>query len=203
MSRKFTDNKYTELEDCILLEIMYKGEYIPTYFDKEDLLKVQEKHWRASHKKNKIYICTGRSGSKENPLTYLHNYLLNYTPQPRLEVDHIDGNSCNNRKNNLKLGTRQANIDNTKVRIDNKIGIRGVSRVNKTKRYKCDFSYHGHRFYFKDWKTIEEAVYNRKIAEEFFGIKTLSKNPLAAQYLNKLSGKQKQEIANYVYGKIS
>lgn len=203
MSRKFTDNKYTELEDCILLEIMYKGEYILTYFDKEDLLKVQEKHWRASHKKNKIYICTGRSGSTERPLTYLHNYLLNYTPQPKLEVDHIDGNSCNNRKNNLKLGTRQANIDNTKVRIDNKIGIRGVSQVNKTKRYKCDFSYHGHRFYFKDWKTIEEAVYNRKIAEEFFGIKTLSKNPLAAQYLNKLSEKQKQEIANYVYGKIS
>lgn len=203
MGRKFTDNKYTELKDCILLEVKYKEEYIPTYFDKEDLEKVQKKHWRASHKKNKIYLCTGKSGNSECPLTYLHNYLMGYTPQPKIEIDHIDGNSCNNRKSNLRLVTRQANIDNTKARIDNKIGIRGVCKINKTGKYKCDSSYHGQRFYFRDWKTVEEAVYNRKIAEEYFGIETLNRNPLAKQYLDKLSEKQKQEIANYVYEKIS
>lgn len=203
MSRNFTDNKYTELEDCFLLEIKYKNEYIPVYFDKEDLLKVKSKHWRTSHKRNKIYICTGKSGNIEKPLTYLHNYILNYKPQPKIEVDHIDGNSCNNRKTNLRIVPRQVNIDNTKVRIDNKIGIRGVSKNKKTGLYICDFSYHGKRYYFKNWKTAEEAVYNRKIAEDFFRLETLSKNPLAEQYLQKLSENQKQTIANYVYSKIS
>ena len=92
---------------------------------------------------------------------------------------------------------------NNLLRIDSKIGIRGISRISKTKKYKCDFSYHGKRFYFKDWKTVEEAVYNRKIVEDYFGIETLSKNPLAQQYIDKLTEEQKQLIKNYVYDRIS
>lgn len=203
MGRKYIDNIYIELEDCFLLKVQYKDSFISTYFDKTDIEKVKIKHWRTSHKRNKIYICTGKSGDKGNPLIYLHNYLMDYIPQPKMEIDHIDGNPCNNRKNNLKLVTRQQNIDNTKVRIDNQIGIRGVSQSKKTGLYKCDFSYHKQRFYFKDWKTVEEAVYNRKVAEEYFGIETLNKNPLATQYINKLSEMQKQIITQYTHDKIS
>lgn len=203
MGRKYTDNIYEINNDFTILKIKYKNEYINCYIDTEDLSYVKNKHWRTSRKRNKIYIVTGQSGNQDNPLTYLHNYLLNYIPIPQKEVDHIDGNSCNNRKNNLKIVTRQQNIDNTKVRIDSKIGIRGISQISKTKKYKCDFSYHGKRFYFKDWKTVEEAVYNRKIVEDYFGIETLSKNPLAQQYIDKLTEEQKQLIKNYVYDKIS
>ena len=203
MGRKYTDNFYEIFDDYAILKIKYKNEYIDCYFDIEDISFVQEKHWRTSHKKNKVYIVTGKSGNKKEPLTYLHNYLMHYIPVPQLEVDHIDGNSCNNRKSNLRIVTRQANIDNTKARIDNKIGIRGISQISKTKKYKCDFSYHGKRFYFKYWNTIEEAVYNRKIAEEYFGIETLKKNPLAKQYIDLLTEEQKRLIENYVYNKIS
>ena len=155
MGRKYTDNLYEIFDEYTILRIKYKDEYVDCYIDTEDLAFVQEKHWRASHKKNKIYIVTGKAGKQDNPLTYLHNYIMHYTPVPQKEVDHIDGNSCNNRKANLRIVSRQENIDNTKVRIDNKIGIRGVSQISKTKRYKCDFSYHKKRFYFKDWETIE------------------------------------------------
>lgn len=203
MGRKYTDNIYNIIDDYTILKIKYKQDYIDCYIDTKDLEYVQLKHWRASHKRNKIYIVTGKTGNTENPLTYLHNYLLHYSPTPQQEVDHIDGNSCNNRKNNLRIVSRQQNIDNTKVRIDNKIGIRGVSKITKSKKYKCDFSYHGKRFYFKDWNTVEEAVYNRKVVEDFFGIETLSKNPLALQYINKLTKEQKRLIENYVYAKIS
>ena len=201
MSRPFMKNEYFEQDDCYLIKIQYKTEYISVYIDKEDLEKVQLYNWRTSHKRNKIYIVTGQS--KNHNLMYLHNYLMNYAPIPQQEIDHIDGNSCNNRKSNLRLVLRQSNIDNTKVRIDNQIGIRGVSQNKKNGLYKCDFSYHNQRFYFKDWKTCEEAVYCRKIAEDYFGIETLSKNPLAQQYLNKLSEKQKEKIRVYVYSKIS
>lgn len=203
MGRKYTDNLYEIFDEYTILRIKYKDEYVDCYIDTEDLAFVQEKHWRASHKKNKIYIVTGKAGKQDNPLTYLHNYIMHYTPVPQKEVDHIDGNSCNNRKANLRIVSRQENIDNTKVRIDNKIGIRGVSQISKTKHYKCDFSYHKKRFYFKDWETIEEAVYNRKIVEEYFGIETLKKNPLAKQYIDKLTDEKKKLIESYVYDKIS
>lgn len=203
MGRKYTDNFYEIKDEYTILKVKYKNEYIRFYIDTEDLEYVRERHWRVSRKKNKIYGVTGKSGNQNNPLTYLHNYLLHYIPKPKYEVDHIDGNSCNNRKKNLRIVTRQENIDNTKVRIDNKIGIRGISKISKTKKYKCDFSYHGQRFYFKDWNTLEEAVYNRKIVEDYFNIQTLANNPLAQQYIEKLTIEQKRLIENYVYDKIS
>lgn len=199
MSRPFMENEYIEQDNYYLINIQYKQDFIPVYIDKDDLEKVQKYNWRTSHKKNKVYIVTGQSKNKN--LMYLHNYIMDYIPIPQQEIDHIDGNSCNNRKSNLRLVPRQINIDNTKVRIDNKIGIRGVSGKNHL--YKCDFSYHGKRFYFKDWKTCEEAVYCRKIVEEYFGIEILSKNPLAEQYINKLTMEQKKNIEVYVYDKIS
>ena len=194
-------NEYIEQTDCYLINIQYKNTFIPVYIDKDDYERVSLYNWRSSNKKNKIYIVTGQS--KNNNLVYLHNFIMNYIPIPQQEIDHIDGNSCNNRKSNLRLVPRQINIDNTKVRIDNQIGIRGVSQNSKNGLYKCDFSYHGQRYYFKDWKTCEEAVYCRKIAENYFNIETLTKNPLAKKYIDKLTEKQKKDIEVYVYNKIS
>ena len=201
MPRSNMKNIYQEQEDCYLIQVQYKNEYILVYIDKDDYDKVKQYNWRSSCKKNKIYIVTGQA--REHTLMYLHNYIMNYTPIPQQEIDHIDGNSCNNRKSNLRLVSRQANIDNTRVRIDNQIGIRGVSYNKRNKNYKCDFYHHKERFYFKDWKTCEEAVCCRKYAEEYFKIETLNKNPLSQKYLDKLSDRQKENIRLYVYDKIS
>lgn len=201
MPRPNMKNIYQEQSDCYIIQVQYKNEYVPVYIDKEDYEKVCQYNWRTSHKKNKIYIVTGQA--RNHTLMYLHNYLMNYTPIPQQEVDHIDGNSCNNRKSNLRIVSRQSNIDNTKVRIDNQIGIRGISYSQRDKTYKCDFCYHTQRYYFKPWKTCGEAVYCRKCAEDYFKLETLAKNPLAEQYLNMLTEEQKQNIQVYVYDKIS
>ena len=197
---KKEDNKYIIKQNYCILQVQYKKIWYDAYIDIEDIDKVKMYHWRANHKKNKVYIITG-SFSK-GTAQYLHNFLMNYIPQDKMEIDHIDGNSLNNQKDNLRLVTRQQNIDNTKVRIDNQIGIRGIAQDKKSHLYKCDFSFHGKRYYFKDWKTIEEAVYCRKYAEEYFGIETLNKNFLANQYLT-LSQEQANKIKQYVHNKIS
>ena len=60
-----------------------------------------------------------------------------------------------------------------------------------------DFSFNKNRFYFPHWKTLEEAVYCRKFAEEFFGLNMLNRNPIAQEYLT-LSIQEQQEIKNIV-----
>lgn len=197
---KKENNQFLKFENYYIMKVQYKDFWYDVYIDLDDYEKVSQHHWRASHKRNKVYIVTG-SKTKQNT-QYLHNFLMNYIPNDKDEIDHIDGNSLNNRKNNLRLVSRQENIDNTKVRIDNKIGIRGVCQNSKNKLFKCDFVYHKQRYYFKDWKTLEEAVYCRKYAEEFFGKDTLNKNPLAQQYLT-LKHEQALKIKQYVYNKIS
>ena len=80
----------------------------------------------------------------------------------------------------------------------NKLGIRGVSYDSINGFYKCDFSYNKIRFYFTDFKTVEEAVYCRKFAEEYFGLDILNKNPVAIEYLNKLDPITINQIHEYV-----
>lgn len=41
-------------------------------------------------------------------------------------VDHINRNTLDNRKENLRLVSQQANVRNQKIRTDNKTGFRGV-----------------------------------------------------------------------------
>ncbi len=46
---------------------------------------------------------------------------------PSTHVDHINGNPADDRWENLRLATREQNMANTKVRLDNTSGARGVS----------------------------------------------------------------------------
>lgn len=191
---KKENNRFLRKENFVEMKVQYKEEWLTVYIDIEDEDLVKSYRWRASRKKNKIYLVTGQSASKT--LQYLHNLIMNYTPMDGYEIDHLDGNSLNDRKENLKLVTRRRNIENTRVRIDNKIGIRGICQI--TGKFKVDFSNNKIRFYFRDWDTLEEAVYCRKYAEEYFNISILNKNPLAAPLLT-LSAEAANTIKSYVH----
>lgn len=188
-------NKFIKKDDCYIMQVQYKDIWYDFYIDLDDYEKVSSLHWRVSHKKRKVYAVSG-SRAKKN-VVYLHNYLLNYTYKNNCEVDHVDGNSFNNRKNNLRVVSRLKNIQNVSARIDNKIGIRGICYHKGWHSYTVDFSFNKNRFYFPHWKTLEEAVYCRKFAEEFFGLNMLNRNPIAQEYLT-LSIQEQQEIKNIV-----
>lgn len=94
------------------------------------------------------------------------------------------------------------NARNIKARIDNQIGIRGISYDKKGKSYRIDFSYDHIRYYFKPMPKLEEAVWCRYCCEEHFSLNMLKNNPLFEQY-NNLSEEKKKEISLYVEKKIS
>lgn len=51
------------------------------------------------------------------------------------DIDHIDGNPDNNKINNLRLATRSQNIQNSKIAINNKTGVKGVIWHKKERKY--------------------------------------------------------------------
>lgn len=193
-------NFYEIHENYVSVNVLFKDEYITFFVDIEDFDKVKKYVWRISKKKNKYYAVTG---NKKTGLLYVHNYVLNYTYNylDKKEVDHIDGNSLNNRKSNLRIVSRLENIQNVSARIDNKIGIRGIVKT-KSNKYQVDFSFNDNRFHFRYFDTIQEAVFCRKFAEEYFGLQILDKNPLAQQFLT-LNKEKQENIKEYTISRIN
>ena len=193
-------NSWVINSDTAICNVLYQGKVVSFVIDADDYDLVSQKTWRISKKKNKFYVVSG--SFKKKTSVYLHQLIMNET-KDGMEIDHIDGNSLNNRKSNLRFVTHQENVDNLKAtRIDNSIGIRGISRDKRSKKYIVDFNYHGQRIYFKPWKTIEEAVYCRKCVEEIFGLNLVNSNPISKYYeLN--NSDVKSEIEKYVFSKVN
>ena len=80
--------------------------------------------WKASNG----YVAVSIAGKKE----YVHRVIwaMFYGYAPKEDIDHINGNRCDNRLENLREASRSKNLQNVKVaRVSNKSsGILGVSR---------------------------------------------------------------------------
>lgn len=91
--------------------------------DDDDLDAVNNAgRWYAVRKESGFYAC--RAFGK-NDRTYLHRWLL--SPAPGLVVDHINGNTLDNRRENLRAVSQANNIRNRAgCQSNSKSGVRGV-----------------------------------------------------------------------------
>jgi hypothetical protein len=86
---------------------------------------------------------------------YMHRLLLN---APRgVEVDHIDRETLNNRRSNLRLASHSENKWNTAARKNNTSGYKGVHYEKRRGHYIALAYRHGKRHYFGSFATAEEA----------------------------------------------
>lgn len=111
---------------------------------------------------HRIVICLGSRRSEQ----FLHRYLM----PTAAYVDHINGNSCDNRRSNLRECTLTQNQGNRKNQINNTSGYKGVSFSKQAKGWKARVNYAKKEYYCGVWSTKELAAeaYNRK-ASELFG----------------------------------
>lgn len=188
-------NEYN-LEECSLT-LTYKGTKIKTYFDLEDFELISKYHWRIAVKKNKYYVCTGQASRTK--LVYMQNLILGFIPDKIHEVDHIDGESLNNRKSNLRLITRLENIQNAKAKCTNKLGFRGVNPSQG--KYCTSITVNKVRYFFKGYNTLEEAVYLRYLCEKHFLPHRYIDDKMI-EIVNSLDTNKKEEIESYFKSKI-
>lgn len=187
---------FTRYENYAVINIEFNNKIYTAYIDAEDYDKCVTRDWRIALKRNNPYVITGSKNRGKNNMIYLHQFVFGTAPKG-YEIDHRDHNSLNNRKSNLQYLTKSDNKRKQRCRIDSQIGIRGVSFDKKAKRYIVDFSFDHNRFYFKQWKTLEEACWCRFCAEDFFGLDTAKLNPLFKQY-DTLNDTLKKAIKEYV-----
>lgn len=104
----------------------------------------------------------GRSVAIHHALWYAYHG----TPlKPGNIIDHINGNTHDNRKENLREISKSENAQNTKTRVDNKLGIKGVSYDPPTGRYRAEITVNKKTIRLGRFTTLEEATKARKDAE--------------------------------------
>ena len=98
----------------------------------------------------------------------LHRFILGLT-DPQVLVDHINGDSLDNRRENLRACTAAENTRNRAPLRKNATGFKGVSRTASGK-FLAEIKKHKKRYRLGRFKTAGEAAraYDAK-AKELFG----------------------------------
>jgi hypothetical protein len=126
--------------------------------DIDDVPKVMNIRWL----NNKGYAETAKN-------VYIQRLVLDAIGNP-LDIDHINHDPLNNRKNNLRLCTRSHNILNQRPGIRSKTGVLGVNYDKKRKHWIANITLSGHRHYLGQFSTMDEAVQARREAEKNLGV---------------------------------
>lgn len=106
--------------------------------DNDNFEYLNQWKWRVqskNHNKNEFYVARSIRGQKPN-VVYLHRLIMNVTDS-KIQVDHINGNSLDNRKQNLRIANSSQNSRNIKPGKRNTSGYKGVSWSKKTKKWRA------------------------------------------------------------------
>lgn len=137
-----------------------KKDLISFYIDKSDynLLKCYKLRVLESKKHNKRYIRCRFEGKE--PTILLHRLIM--SPKKHEKIDHINGNTLDNRKKNLRITNYIGNNQNAKIRKDNTSGYRGVYKYKN--KYVSRIQYNGKRVVVGRFNTAKEAAIAYNIA---------------------------------------
>ena len=149
--------------------------------DTEDLgrLKTFNNAWCASYDKHvdnfyvhAILYKDRKDKNKRCEKIALQCYIMNSNPETGEQVDHINHNTLDNRKNNLRI---IYNRDNTKhkrgANKNSKTGVRNVHWIEKERIYKVQImkNYIRYAWDFAESQFEEACKFAKKKREELFG----------------------------------
>ena len=139
--------------------------------DAEDYEKCKPYKWCGDKNKNgNIYVVNKVVGT-------LAPFIINFKSTTKMVVDHKDGNTLDNRKQNLQIITNQQNIWKQKKQKCNTSGYRGVFWNSWHHKWMTSIRYNGksqHLGYFFN-KGEAAYAYNEKAMELFGEFAVLNK----------------------------
>jgi hypothetical protein len=149
------------------MEIIIKGYTVK--IDSQDFSLVSSGRWYLVIKKGYekwVYFYRNEKGTRKR--YGLHRLIARARDDQ--EVDHIDGDTLNNTRENLRLCTRSQNMMNGPQRKKTSSGFRGVTWRKKEKNWVARIGFEGKLYYLGSFKNAKEAhdEYLRK-AKELFG----------------------------------
>lgn len=126
--------------------------------DDEDFNKINNHNWsieKYALKKGKHYF-RYFDNTITNTIT-LHRLVMGCVLYDKKEVDHINGDTLDNRKQNLRICTHTQNMQNQKKRINNRTGYKGVDYNKEHKKYCARIAINKRQIRLGYYNTAKEA----------------------------------------------
>ena len=140
-------------------------------YDACDADKVEPYTWHIAKGSKTYYVKRNlpRVGGKRRSPVTMHGELIN--PPSGMVVDHINQNGLDNRRENLRAGTRSQNMMNRTKTAQNSTGFKGVYDCGDSKKnpYTAKIQRDNKVYHLGHYLTAEEAakVYDKKAIELF------------------------------------
>jgi hypothetical protein len=140
--------------------------------DDDDFEKINQWKWSLNDDIQKYPVRRQKIDGKYKKV-WLHRFIME-TPN-NMECDHINRNTLDNRKSNLRNCTRSENQRNTLYK-KNKCGFRGVSFKNKINKWQAEIQLDNKQIYLGVFESPELAAkaYNIAANKYHANFKTLN-----------------------------
>jgi hypothetical protein len=140
---------------CEVIEIpLTKGQV--AIIDATDADRVLAFKWHATQRGKGFMAAKNPKRPVRDGVAYMHRLILD--AKPGQVVDHIDGDTLNNRRSNLRFATSQQNSWNTRRGSTNKSGYKGVHFHHLTGKYRAMVRIDGTARHLGLFATAEEAA---------------------------------------------
>ena len=160
---RFLPQRFEEKDNVVRV---YIKDNIISLFDREDYYKYFKDH----------RLCIDKRGYVVRGQIKVHRLIMNVN-DPKLTIDHINGNPLDNRKTNLRICTQSNNCKNKSINSNNKSGIVGVYFDNRTQKWVANIKVNYKKINLGYFNTLDEAAKMRKEAEEkYFGDYSIEKS---------------------------
>ncbi len=125
--------------------------------DDIDFDLINQYRWYAHKEKNNFYVYHSYWINNDTKIIKMHRLIMNVT-DPKIHIDHIDGDGLNNQKNNLRLATSSQNHMNQKKRKNCSSKFKGVCWFKRDQKWQVEIQVKGHKKYLGRFSNEEEAA---------------------------------------------
>lgn len=149
--------KYTIRDDCVEMTIKKEAEeFVTVIFDEDDLPKIFPFDWHFD-----TYCRSNKVGLMHRHI--LREYLFDNEDAC---VDHINRDTKDNRKCNLRLASKSQNGYNSNTRKNNTSGIMGVTWSSSKNKWRAYICINGKQVHIGYYDKYADAVYARLCKEK-------------------------------------
>lgn len=122
---------------------------------------LKDLRWYAKDSGNTFYAYRGIWEVNRTKQVPMHRIIVSRMLERELLsdefVDHINGNTLDNRRSNLRLVDAQTNTFNTRKHSDNKSGYKGVVYDKANNKWRSEIMHSGKKHWLGRFDTPEEA----------------------------------------------